>query len=420
MDDRNNWNWEPEVREIADAAPLPGCDRQEEWQASPDGESMAAVVVQDDGTFAVRRNDALWEVRAEKIYRCLFAPDNRLTALARLDGEWALMVDDAEVGEHADYYWGTMFSPGGAIAVPMQTGMEYGVMLDGKPWENLYTSATDFAVSANGRSTAAVVQTASLGQADLEGFRKGVFTLAVNGNAWDSTFLNAWAPSFDREGHRVACTVRLTPFEYTVAINGQCWDETFPCAWEPVFDPRSGDVLAPIRKNGAWGVARNGALFWKTVFQQCWGIRVSPVEGGPVWAVVAPAYGSFTVAGDAKPWACRFPSVTDLVLSPDGRRAAALGSDNNRDFRVVVDGKPWEQTFDMAWPAVFSADGSHAAAKVRKGGRYAVYADNKPVAENLDDVWTPSFSPAGDVLLFCSLQDGKFRRHTVKLPSAKL
>ena len=60
MDDRNNWNWEPEVREIADAAPLPGCDRQEEWQASPDGESMAAVVVQDDGTFAVRRNDALW------------------------------------------------------------------------------------------------------------------------------------------------------------------------------------------------------------------------------------------------------------------------------------------------------------------------------------------------------------------------
>ena len=309
MDDRNNWNWEPEVREIADAAPLPGCDRQEEWQASPDGESMAAVVVQDDGTFAVRRNDALWEVRAEKIYRCLFAPDNRLTALARLDGEWALMVDDAEVGEHADYYWGTMFSPGGAIAVPMQTGMEYGVMLDGKPWENLYTSATDFAVSANGRSTAAVVQTASLGQADLEGFRKGVFTVAVNGNAWDSTFLNAWAPSFDREGHRVACTVRLTPFEYTVAINGQCWDETFPCAWEPVFDPRSGDVLAPIRKNGAWGVARNGALFWKTVFQQCWGIRVSPVEGGPVWAVVAPAYGSFTSSATATSSSARHGST---------------------------------------------------------------------------------------------------------------
>ena len=69
---------------------------------------------------------------------------------------------------------------------------------------------------------------------------------------------------------------------------------------------------------------------------------------------------------------------------------------------------------------VFTADGSDAAAKMRKGGRYAVYADNKPVAENLDDVWTPSFSPAGDVLLFCSLQDGKFRRHTVKLPSAKL
>ena len=177
----------------------------------------------------------------------------------------------------------------------MQTGMEYGMLVDGAPWEQLYTAATDFVLSETGK-TAAVVQTSGLGQADLEGFSKGIYTIAVDGQAWEECYLNAWSPCFDREGHRVASTVRVTPYEYTISINGQRWSETYPCAWEPIFEPKSGDVIAPIRKEGKWGLARNGSLFWKPMFAQCWAPQAAATDGEYIWAVAAPSYGAFTVA----------------------------------------------------------------------------------------------------------------------------
>ena len=126
-------------------------------------------------------------------------------------------------------------------------------------------------------------------------------------------------------------------------------------------------------------------------------------------------HGAFTVACNATPWNCRFPSVTDLVLSPDGKHAAALGSQNNSRFQIAVDGKVWDGAFDMAWPVVFSPAGDRAAAKVRRNGKFALYVDGSAVIENLDGVWNPTFSPDGTVLLFCSLKDGVFSRHTVRL-----
>ena len=413
MEDQKRYDWEPSVRKLGETEMLPETAWQEEWQISPDCESFAAVSALEDGTFTVRLNGALWETRTDKMYNCQFAPDGRLTALSQSDGEWAIVVDDAESEEHADYLWGTRFNKAGTIAVPMQTGMEYGMLVDGAPWEQLYTAATDFVLSETGK-TAAVVQTAGLGQADLEGFSKGIYTIAVDGQAWEECYLNAWSPCFDREGHRVASTVRVTPYEYTISINGQRWSETYPCAWEPIFEPKSGDVIAPIRKEGKWGLARNGSLFWKPMFAQCWAPQAAATDGEYIWAVAAPSYGAFTVACNATPWNCRFPSVTDLVLSSDGKHAAALGSQNNSRFQIAVDGKVWDDAFDMAWPVVFSPAGDRAAAKVRRG-KFALYVDGNAVIENLDGVWNPTFSPDGTVLLFCSLKDGVFSRHTVRL-----
>ena len=176
-----------------------------------------------------------------------------------------------------------------------------------------------------------------------------------------------------------------------------------------------GDVIAPIRKEGKWGLARNGSLFWKPMFAQCWAPQAAATDGEYIWAVAAPSYGAFTVACNATPWNCRFPSVTDLVLSPDGKHAAALGSQNNSRFQIAVDGKVWDDAFDMAWPVVFSPAGDRAAAKVRRDGKFALYVDGNAVIENLDGVWNPTFSPDGTVLLFCSLKDGVFSRHTVRL-----
>ena len=211
MEDQKRYDWEPSVRKLGETEMLPETAWQEEWQISPDCESFAAVSALEDGTFTVRLNGALWETRTDKMYNCQFAPDGRLTALSQSDGEWAIVVDDAESEEHADYLWGTRFNKAGTIAVPMQTGMEYGMLVDGAPWEQLYTAATDFVLSETGK-TAAVVQTAGLGQADLEGFSKGIYTIAVDGQAWEECYLNAWSPCFDRERHRVASTVRVTPY----------------------------------------------------------------------------------------------------------------------------------------------------------------------------------------------------------------
>ena len=411
MSQQKECDWTPGARPVGTITPLEGCAWQEEIVPSPDGESFAAVVVREDGTSTVRVNDRMWEIEAEKLSFVKYAPDGRLSAVARLDGEWAAVTDDDVPEERYAYLWGTLFSKHNSrIAIPFQQDMEYGMLLENKPWETLYGSATNFMISDSGMYTCAVVRTAQLGQADLESFNKGIYTVAVDGEAWEQTFLNAWSPCFDAEEHRVACTVRVTPFEYSIAVNGQRWSETFACAWEPCFD-ETGACLAPVRKSGGWGLARNGSMLWKPSFAECW----TPVaQGGSVWAVVAPTFGAFTVACNGTPWRCTFPVVTDLAVSADGKRAAALASYDNTRFRILADGKAWDGEYDMAWPVFFSPDGRHIAAHVRKGGREAIVLDGKLVAQDLDQAWNPVFSPDSAALLFCSVKGDTFFRHVVK------
>ena len=74
------------------------------------------------------------------------------------------------------------------------------------------------------------------------------------------------------------------------------------------------------------------------------------------------------------------------------------------------------QAEQMPFKVLCIAAGMHAAAaKVRRDGKFALYVDGNAVIENLDGVWNPTFSPDGTVLLFCSLKDGVFSRHTVRL-----
>jgi len=410
MTQQQKCDWTPGSREVGKITPPEECQWQETLVPSCDGEKFAAVVARDDGTFTLRVNDSLWDMEAEKITFARFVPDGRVSAIVRVDGEWAAAVDGELQEERYDYLWGTLVSKNNSrIAMPFQRDMEYGVLLEKTPWETLFGSATDFVISDSGMYTCAVVRTAPLGQADLEGFAKGIYTIAVDGTAWEQTFLNAWSPCFDAEEHRVACTVRVTPFEYSIAVNGQRWNETFPCAWEPCFD-ETGACLAPVRKSGGWGLARNGSMLWKPSFAECW----TPVaRAGAVWAVVAPRYGAFTVACNGVPWRCLFPVVTDLVVSPDGKRAAALASHDNSLFRILADGKPWEGEYDMAWPPFFSPDGCHIAAHVRKGGKEAIVLDGKVAAEGLDQTWNPVFSPDGKALMFCAVRGDTFLRHVI-------
>ena len=73
-----------------------------------------------------------------------------------------------------------------------------------------------------------------------------------------------------------------------------------------------------------------------------------PRDGSKLAAIMAPAYGRWTVALDGVPWQTTFSDmVTDLVFSPDGDRLAALAKDGDH-WMVVVDGTAWRHDLDMA------------------------------------------------------------------------
>lgn len=75
----------------------------------------------------------------------------------------------------------------------------------------------------------------------------------------------------------------------------------------------------------------------------------------------------------------------------------------------------WDDAFDMAWPVVFSPAGDRAAAKVRRDGKFALYVDGNCRDRKPRRRVEPHVQPDGTVLLFCSLKDGVFSRHTVRL-----
>ncbi len=276
----SSWDWEPGQKTVVESlSPLEGHGWQEEPYVSPDGETLAAIVQVGEGEFSIRTNDKVWEATFEKIWYPKFSPDGRLTALCQQDMEWALAIDGEMVGEATDYVWDTMFSKDGSKVVTMYKAMEeYGMAVDGEPWENLYGNANQPAFSSDGAHAAAVVQVVQLAQADIEGFKKGVYTVAIDGTPWEGKYLNVWTPIFDEKGEHVAAQVRTGVHDYTIAVNDKPWAEKFQFVWEPVFKPGTDSAAAPVRVAGKWGVALDGKLIWQPRYAQCLELQYSETE----------------------------------------------------------------------------------------------------------------------------------------------
>lgn len=403
------WDWEPGKRVILASTDLPeGVMWVEEPHASPDGQMLATLARLEDGAFTALVNGKPWENSFEKAWLPRFSPDGRFTAVVQQDGEWTMAVDDEPWEEHFDYMWGSQFAlDGSVIAACIQSGGEYGMCIDGTAWETLYENMNQSVLFTDGSSSAGVVQLQSLKPADLDAFQAGVFGVAVNGEAWDSSFLNAWTPTFDSSGRHVAAQVRTSLYDYTIAVDGKPWPEMFTCVWEPRFNPTTGKVVAPVRIGGQWGIAQDGKVIWNPRFFQCWQPAFSR-NGQTLAAIVAPDFGEFTVAVNATPWSCRFPVVTDLVVESDC--VAALGSNNNTNWRVLVNGTVWDGTWDMAWTPVVSPKGGHVAVKVERGGRQTVVINGKAFDKEFDRVFAPTFSPDGSKLLIRAMNMGAFFR----------
>ncbi|HAS88035.1 MAG TPA: hypothetical protein DCS48_01815 [Desulfovibrio sp.] len=409
MPDASTWDWNPGRREIQDTGSWSDkFEWVEEFHASPDGEKVGAVVHKSDLEFTACVNGETWEEDYDRIFYPKFAPDGRFTGVAQQMGEWTLSVDGKHWPENYGYIWKTTFGPEGSIICAVQNDMEYGMGVDGVLWENFFENANNFTAGNDGKSTAAVVQVKPMGQADIETFQKGIYSVAVNGTVWDDVFMNCYTPVFDAKCEKVACQVRKTLYDYTIAVDGKIWQREYQCVWAPCFNPATGALVAPVRLGGKWGMAQDEELIWNNTFANCWHQQFS-ADGSKLYAIVAPTFGSFTVAADGKPWSITAPVVIDLAVSPDGNRAAALGKDD-KAYTVMCDGKVWSGVYEMAWKPVFSPDSSKVAAKVEKNGRYTVVLDGKPYGQDFDQCWEPVFSPDSSKVLIRAIDDGKFIR----------
>jgi len=419
-------DWTQGERTILDLQSLPqDAQRLVELQFSPNGEQVGHILSFPEGECRLGSNGTLQEEEFDNAWMLRFTANNRLTALVSSLGAWSMRVENATWPEEYDYIWTPLFSDSGeVIAAAVQKGGLYGMVRDQVAWSELFAYATDFAMSGDGSVCCCVVQTAPLSEGDIEAFREGVFTVAVNDEAWPWRFLNVWTPVPNSRTGQTAAAVRRDYQDYTVAVNGLAWSQRFDNVWEPLI---CGDenVFAPVQSSDQWGVARNGEMFWPAQYRQVWHLKTDAAENR-LAAIVAPRFGKFTVRLGDRTWKTTYPVLTDLRLSPDGERAAAVASAQvnpeqpescftSPKWQLAVDDEPRNGWFDQVFPPVFSPDGGQVAARIKNEKRFGYILDNKIYPRDFDMAWDPVFSPDGRYILL-RVRDGQSLKRIVVTP----
>jgi hypothetical protein len=410
-----NWDWDSGDKVIDISDWQNHFNWVEEPYVSPDGEKVAAIVNIDEGEFSVCVNGEAWPDIYEKAWHLRFTPFGRAAVLVADMGEWTVAVDGKAWENRYGYLWDLQFSSeNDHISVSAQQDMQYGIAVDDHLWPQLYANLNNGCISTSGKATAAAVQVEDFNEAEVHKFQQGAFTAALNGNAWESRFVNAWNMAISPDEKHLAAEIRINLYEYTIAVDGKPWDTTFGGIWEPLFNPKSGSVVAPARIQGQWALVENGQVLWERRFGQLWNLAFSP-GGEKLGAIVSPAFGRWTVAIDGTPWAATFSDmVTELTFSPDGSRSAVTVKEGD-NWSVAVDGSRWAKDFAMAWRPVFSPDSSMVAAKVEKDGKYTIALDGKLWNRSCDNLWDPVFSPDASKLLVRSVENGQYHRRIIPI-----
>ncbi len=414
-----SWDWESKEKMLADTAKWK--DKFEDvWEPyiSPDGEKIASIVKVGEGEFNIAVNEGTWEEPFEKIWYSRFSPDSRLTALITKDMEWTMAVDGKPWEQMYEYIWDTKFSDDGkVIAATTKLDSVYGITVNEKTLEcpvNLESIAS-YAISSDGKTLAAIAQTLPLGQADLDGFLKGTWSVVVNGKPWKDNFVDIYGLAISNDGKNVAAEYRAAICEYGIVVNGKPWNEKFGCTWEPVFHPNnSNEITTPVRQAGQWFLATNGRIVWDKGFVSLLYQTYSP-DGNNIAATVAPQFAKWTVAVNGQPWAATFNEcLLQPCFSPDGRKVAVIAKDSGK-WLLVVDGTVLGEGYDNIWQPVFSPGGDKVICKVEKNGKYAVAVNGKICGNTYEALWNPVVSPDGTRVMICGVEDGKYYRKVVPL-----
>ncbi len=403
-------DWDMGTKTLLDLERLDGYVA--ELAVSDDGGHAAAVIEKSPEERIIAVDNQPWEPALEKAWSLRFTSDGRAFALVRIDDEWTIMVDGTPWEERFEFAWNPKLAGGGkVIGVQTKSDMQYSVAVDGKLWDARFLSCRDYALSPDGSRVAAAVQIEELPEADVFKFLEGTWTVVVDEEPWPRKYLNVYTPIFSLDGKHVAAQVRTDATDYTAAIDNQPWAQVFTCIWEPRYRTGS-DVLLPVRQQGGWFLAQNGKILWPSKYVQLWHACVSP-QDERIAAVVATAYGRWTVAVDDVPWKTTFSDmVAAPVFSPDGHKVAAAVKHDGR-WSIAVDGVPWMPTFDMVWEPVFSPGGESIATIVKENGKQSLVVNGRVHSRSFDRLWAPAFSPTGKQILLRGVDGTRVIREVI-------
>lgn len=322
--------------------------------------------------------------------------------LCQTDEGWTVVTTHRPWELQAEFAWNLMVTDQGLTACETQDQRRYTPVIDDRPWPDTYENTFGLTLAASGTRSAAVVQTTPIAEGDLATFLSGCFTLATDQGPWAGRYVGAFTPALSGDGSLAAVDTRLTQYDYTITVNDQPWSSAWPAVWAPAIHPEGTSVYAPVKEPDGWMLACDGEPAWPSRYVQLWEVTFSP-NGRRLAAVIAPEFGSWTLALDDKPWNTRVDGYLSApVFSPHGSRVGCSGIHRGKAV-VLVDDHPMGDGFDKAWDPVFSPYGSHTTAKVKRGPHFSVLLDGMVIKRPYIWLGDPVFTPDGNHLMLCGI-----------------
>lgn len=386
----------------------------EDFHTSPDGKIIAAIVNLGEAQFSICTNGQTWDETFEKAWSLKFNPDSTPLALVSRDEEWTICQNGICWENRFDFIWNLNVSANGEfIGAAVQQDMMYGLAVNDTVWDTLYENIFDPVFNGHG-SSAAIVQSVHMDQADINRFKSGIYAVAVNGEIQTDEFMNIWSLTFDEQGKQIAYTIRKDRERYTLGVDRQLWKTNFQSVWDPVFIENGKSVIAPVRKDGKWYLYKNDQRHWQKSFGQLW--KLTPHhQSDKIAAVVSDRYGLWTVCENDYTWDIHCDTmISDLIYSLDGRTLLAVCK-HQGFWDIAVNGVPWGIRAEKLWTPVLSPDGKLSAVRLEKGGRHFLAVNGKIYPKDYDQLFDPVILEDGSGLIVKSINDDIYSRQILDL-----
>lgn len=410
MKTKDSWDWDTSKKTIPVGEWAEKYNWIEEIHVSPDGEKVASIVNIDDAEFGICENGSVLDGTFEKAWSLRYGANGKPVCFAANDDEWTVFTPGDTWEDTFDYIWDMKInSDGSQISASVQRDGEYGMAVNGNIRGGMYENIAGTVMDDKG-NTAAVVQVDPLNQGDIDGFKKGIFSVALNGELVSDKHMNIWDLSINSKGTEVAYSIRKNRTEYTIGQNQSQWSRSFQCSWKPEFT--SGDsVLAPV-KQGGWILFKDDEKLWSKDYLQ---ITKLATSNDKVAAVVSDKYGMWGVSENNEIWDFRCNRIiSDLYYSREGKSLISVFKDKEH-WDIAIDNRVWGLRADKLWKPVVSDDSQIFATRAEIDGKYYLIVNGKLYKTGFDMVFEPVISPDSSKVLLKVLEGDIYNRYILSL-----